>query len=63
LHVNAPNHPSLVGNAQQTEKKSAKNLENMDSANWANLDRIAYWRKMHRCVNTWAQEYPSLILL
>jgi hypothetical protein len=39
-HIDAPNHPALLGDALRPEKKSAKlNLEVIDAAN---SDRVAY---------------------
>jgi hypothetical protein len=37
----------------EQKKKSAK--QNLKIIEVANLDPIAYWRKMHRCINMLAQ--------
>jgi hypothetical protein len=57
LPIDAPNHPALLGDAGQTEKKICE----IKFGNYARSKFVPSC-KVHCCVNILAQEYPSLAL-
>jgi hypothetical protein len=53
LPIDAQNQTALLGDTQRREKKiRERKLAIIDAAN---LNRIAYQRSLHRCVNKLAQ--------